>query len=91
MSKHCLMVGAGLSGAVIGRMLAEAGHRITVVDARAHVGGNCHTERDPATGVMVHIYGPHIFHTDDTEVWDYVGPVRMLCRKFLKTGIMIWL
>ncbi len=68
-----LMVGAGLSGAVIGRHLAEAGHDITVVDARAHVGGNCHTERDAQTGVLVHVYGPHIFHTDDAEVWDYVN------------------
>ena len=68
-----LLVGAGLSGAVIGRMLAEAGHRATVIDARAHVGGNCHTERDPETGVLVHVYGPHIFHTDDEEVWDYVN------------------
>ncbi len=67
-----LMVGAGLSGAVIGRKLAEAGHDITVVDARPHVAGNCHTERDAETGVMVHVYGPHIFHTDDAEVWDYV-------------------
>ncbi|MFD2858324.1 FAD-dependent oxidoreductase, partial [Seohaeicola zhoushanensis] len=46
------MVGAGLSGAVIGRHLAEAGHDVTVVDARSHVGGNCHTERDAETGVM---------------------------------------
>ena len=68
-----LMVGAGLSGAVIGRHLAEAGYDITVVDARPHIGGNCHTERDTDTGVMVHIYGPHIFHTDDAEVWDYVN------------------
>ncbi len=68
-----LLVGAGLSGAVIGRMLAEAGHRATVIDARGHVGGNCHTERDPETGVLVHVYGPHIFHTDDEEVWDYVN------------------
>ncbi|MDE4276399.1 UDP-galactopyranose mutase [Phaeobacter gallaeciensis] len=68
-----LMVGAGLSGAVIGRHLAEAGYDITVVDARDHIGGNCHTERDADTGVMVHIYGPHIFHTDDAEVWDYVN------------------
>lgn len=73
MTKHCLMVGAGLSGAVIGRMLAEAGHRVTVLDARAHVAGNCHTLRDAGTGVMVHVYGPHIFHTDDAEVWDYVN------------------
>lgn len=70
---HILLVGAGLSGAVIGRHLAEAGHRITIVDARDHVAGNCHTERDAETGVMVHVYGPHIFHTDDAEVWDYVN------------------
>ena len=68
-----LMVGAGLSGAVIGRHLAEAGHDIAVVDARDHIGGNCHTVRDAETGVMVHVYGPHIFHTDDAEVWDYVN------------------
>ena len=73
MTERVLMVGAGLSGAVIGRALAEAGHDVTVVDARPHVGGNCHTERDPDTGVMVHVYGPHIFHTDDAEVWDYVN------------------
>ncbi|WP_272482030.1 UDP-galactopyranose mutase [Roseovarius nanhaiticus] len=68
-----LMVGAGLSGAVIGRQLAEAGHDVSVIDARPHIAGNCHTERDEATGVMVHVYGPHIFHTDDTGVWDYVN------------------
>ncbi|WP_422031686.1 UDP-galactopyranose mutase [Roseovarius sp.] len=68
-----LMVGAGLSGAVIGRTLAKAGFDITVVDARPHIGGNCHTERDEQTGVLVHAYGPHIFHTDDAEVWDYVN------------------
>ncbi|MBL9063237.1 UDP-galactopyranose mutase [Tabrizicola sp.] len=68
-----LMVGAGLSGAVIGRHLVEAGHDITVVDTRPHVAGNCHTERCAQTGVLVHVYGPHIFHTDDTEVWDYVN------------------
>lgn len=70
---NILIVGAGLSGAVIGRELAQAGHKITIMDARDHVGGNCHTERDPETGVMVHTYGPHIFHTDDAGVWDYVN------------------
>ncbi|PRY23006.1 UDP-galactopyranose mutase [Aliiruegeria haliotis] len=68
-----LMVGAGLSGAVIGRMLAKAGHTVTVVDTRDHVAGNCHTERDAETGVNLHVYGPHIFHTDDEEVWNYVN------------------
>ena len=73
MGKKFLMVGAGLSGAVIGRHLADAGHQITVVDQRPHIAGNCYTERDAKTGVMVHVYGPHIFHTDDSEVWDYVN------------------
>ena len=68
-----VIVGAGLSGAVIGRELAEAGHQIEIIDVRDHIAGNCHTERDGETGVMVHVYGPHIFHTDDAEVWDYVN------------------
>ena len=67
-----LVVGAGLSGAVLARELAGAGHHVTVREARPHVAGNCHTERCPETGVLVHVYGPHIFHTDDSEVWDYV-------------------
>jgi UDP-galactopyranose mutase len=67
------MVGAGLSGAVIGRMLAEAGHQVTIRDSRGHIAGNCHTERDADSGVMVHVYGPHIFHTDDAGVWEYVN------------------
>ena len=58
------MAGAGLSCAVIGRELAETGHTITIFEARSHIAGNCHTERDEETGVMVHAYGPHIFHTD---------------------------
>lgn len=70
---NILLVGAGLSGAVIGRELAEDGHQITIVESRDHIAGNCHTERDHETGIMVHVYGPHIFHTDDTEVWDYVN------------------
>ncbi|MBB3995875.1 UDP-galactopyranose mutase [Sulfitobacter undariae] len=70
---NILIVGAGLSGAVLGRGLAQAGHKITVIDSRSHVAGNCHTERCPDTGVLVHVYGPHIFHTDDVQVWDYVN------------------
>ena len=66
------IAGAGLSGAVIARQLAEAGHPVTVHEARDHVAGNCHTLRDAETGVLRHVYGPHIFHTGDAEVWDYV-------------------
>jgi UDP-galactopyranose mutase len=71
--QQILIVGAGFSGAVIARELAEAGLAVTVADARPHVAGNCHTERCPETGVLVHVYGPHIFHTDDAGVWDYVN------------------
>lgn len=67
------MAGAGLSCAVIARLLAEAGHSVQLFDRRAHVAGNCHTERDAGSGVMVHVYGPHIFHTDDDEVWAFVN------------------
>lgn len=67
------MAGAGLSCAVIARELAEAGHRVTLFEKRPHVAGNCHTERDAKSGVMVHVYGPHIFHTDDEEVWQLVN------------------
>jgi UDP-galactopyranose mutase len=70
--KSVLVVGAGFSGGVIARLLAENGHRVTVIDERAHVAGNCHTARDPATGIMLHVYGPHIFHTDDDEVWNFI-------------------
>ena len=65
-------VGAGFSGAVIARELAEAGLKVLVVEARDHVAGNCHTYRDPLSDVMIHQYGPHIFHTADEEVWGYV-------------------
>ncbi len=69
--RYCI-VGAGFSGAVIGRALAEAGREVLVVDERAHAAGNCHTARDAETGVMTHVYGPHIFHTASERVWDYV-------------------
>lgn len=66
------IVGAGFSGAVIARELAEAGYSVTVFDSRPHVAGNCHTERDADSGIMVHRYGPHIFHTDNDTVWQYL-------------------
>jgi UDP-galactopyranose mutase len=71
--KKILIVGAGFSGAIIGRQLAEKGHKITIIDSRGHVAGNCYSERDSKTDVMVHTYGPHIFHTDNKEAWDYIN------------------
>jgi UDP-galactopyranose mutase len=66
------IVGAGFSGAVIACELAKRGHSVDVFDSRDHVAGNCHTARDPESGVMVHVYGPHIFHTSNEKVWNYV-------------------
>ncbi len=71
--KNILIVGAGFSGAVIARQLAEQGHVITVIDKREHIAGNSYDERDQKTDVMVHVYGPHIFHTDNEVVWNYVN------------------
>lgn len=66
------IVGAGFSGAVIAREMALAGHRVDVFDSRPHLAGNCHTARDSETDVLLHVYGPHIFHTSNKEVWDYI-------------------
>lgn len=68
-----LIVGAGFTGAVIARELAQQGHQITVIDQRSHIAGNCHTLRDENTGIMEHVYGPHIFHTSDELVWKYIN------------------
>jgi UDP-galactopyranose mutase len=66
------VVGAGFSGAVIAHQLAHSGFKVIVFDSRSHVAGNCHTKRDAETDVMVHVYGPHIFHTSNERVWNYV-------------------
>jgi len=73
MRKKYLIVGAGFSGAVMAERLSKTEDcEILVIDERKHVGGNCHTARDNATGVMVHTYGPHIFNTSNKQVWDYI-------------------
>ena len=71
--KRVLIVGAGFSGAVIGRILAENDWNVHIIDERSHTAGNSYSERDKDTGVMVHIYGPHIFHTDNEDVWNFVN------------------
>ena len=71
---HYVIIGAGLAGAVLARELADAIEcRITIFEAKNHIGGNCYTERDPATQIMVHKYGPHIFNTNREDVWNYVN------------------
>ncbi len=67
------IAGAGFSGAIIANELAKAGYEVHVFDPRDHIAGNCYSERDSATGILVHKYGPHIFHTDKAHVWEYVN------------------
>lgn len=66
-----LIVGAGIYGSVFARELTNAGKKVLVIDKRNHIGGNCYTEN--IEGINVHKYGPHIFHTSDKRVWDYVN------------------
>lgn len=66
-----LVVGAGFSGAVVAERLATKGHRVLLIDRRPHIGGNS-IDFDWG-GVRVHIYGPHIFHTNDRKVWEYLS------------------
>src|SRR5688572_12116028 len=68
-----LIVGAGLSGATLARDFADSGLHVRVIESSAHPGGHCHTERDAETGVMMHAFGPHIFHSDDADVWEFVS------------------
>lgn len=74
MTPRIAIAGAGFAGAVLARQLAVSGrYRVDVFDERHHVAGNCHTVRDPGTGVLLHQYGPHIFNTSRQDVWDYVN------------------
>lgn len=67
-----LVVGAGIFGATMAERLANAGKKILVIDRREHLAGNIYTYTDEETGIDVHKYGSHIFHTEMDEVWDYV-------------------
>lgn len=79
-----LIVGCGISGATFGRVLAEAGHDVEIWEKRNHIGGNMYDFYDPH-GILVHLYGPHIFHTNDVTVWNFVNrfedwkPFKLVC------------
>jgi UDP-galactopyranose mutase len=67
-----LVVGAGFSGSVIAERLAKSGKKVLIVDRRNHIAGNAYDHYDNA-GVLVHKYGPHIFHTNSREVFEYLS------------------
>jgi UDP-galactopyranose mutase len=69
---NAIVAGAGLWGCTAARALAERGRKVLVLEKRAAVGGNVRCETDPATGIEVHVYGSHIFHTHIDEAWDFI-------------------
>ena len=71
LSYDFLIVGAGLFGSVFCQIASAHGKRCLVIDKRNHIGGNCYTEN--VEGIQVHKYGPHIFHTDNKRVWEYIN------------------
>ncbi len=69
-----VIVGAGFFGATIAERVANTlGQRVLVLDRRDHIGGNAYSENDPQTGIEVHKYGAHLFHTPNKVVWDYLN------------------
>ena len=69
-----LIVGCGLSGAVIAQQLASRhSKKSLIIESRDHIGGNCYDYRDPDTNIIVNKYGAHLFHTNNKRVWDYVN------------------
>lgn len=67
-----IIIGTGYAGAVSARILAEKGKKILIIEERDHIGGNAFDETDKH-GILIHTYGPHIFHTKDKEVYDFLG------------------
>lgn len=70
---NLIVVGSGLFGSVIAEQASRAGYRVAVIEKRDHIAGNCYSKDDPETGINVHQYGPHIFHTSNQRVWDYIN------------------
>ena len=66
-----VIVGAGMFGSICARELTDAGASCLVIDKRKHIGGNCYTEK--IENIDVHMYGPHIFHTSNISVWNYIN------------------
>ncbi|EEI64487.1 UDP-galactopyranose mutase [Corynebacterium glucuronolyticum] len=74
MKYDLIVVGAGLFGLTVAERVASLHNkRVLIVERRDHIGGNCYSERDPETGIEVHKYGAHLFHTSNERVWDYVN------------------
>jgi UDP-galactopyranose mutase len=73
-SRTVIIVGAGFYGSVMAERFAnDLGWKVLLVERRSHVGGNSYSRPDPETGIEEHVYGPHIFHTSNERVWNYLN------------------
>lgn len=68
-----IVVGAGMYGAILAERLHSAGRSVLVIERRNHIGGNCYSYEYEDTGITVHKYGTHIFHTSNKDVWEYIN------------------
>ncbi len=74
MDADLVVVGSGFYGLTVAERLAtEHGLKVLVIDRRSHIGGNAYSEAEPTTGIEVHRYGAHLFHTSNEPVWEYVN------------------
>jgi UDP-galactopyranose mutase len=68
-----VIAGSGLFGLTVARQAAEKGLEVQILEKRNHIGGNAYSEIDPSTGIEIHTYGSHLFHTSNEVVWEYVN------------------
>lgn len=68
-----LVIGAGFFGLTVANLAAKSGYRVLVLEKRDHLGGNAHSYVDDETGIEVHKYGSHLFHTSSVEVWEFIN------------------
>jgi UDP-galactopyranose mutase len=70
----CLIVGCGLSGVVIAERIAnKLNKKVTIIEKRDHIGGNCYDYNEKNTGILINKYGAHLFHTNNEDVWNYIN------------------
>ena len=72
-TKNILVVGAGFYGSIFANELLSKGYKVTIIDKRSHIGGNCYTEKKD--DIDIHKYGPHIFHTNDEAIWNWINNI----------------
>lgn len=72
MKKKILIIGAGITGIALAEHYANKNYSVKIIEKRDHIGGNCYDYKD-GNGIIIQKYGPHIFHTDNKEVWDYLS------------------